>query len=226
MRKALFALVMVLAAFAGGAAVNGPGLAWVRSTLSGVLRDRLSPAGPGEPRPGPVSAGIASLPDPPRPPDPPKSIAPTPPGPETASAGLSPPAPVPSTAIEVASPPPRSETPPLDLAMPDPGPTPTPAPPTEPASAPKVDPVVLPATGPGGPRDWSDLRRRFRELGVTRYELEGETDGRSRFRCLIPLAGRRAVGQQFEGEGDDDFQAAEAALRRVALWRATETAPR
>ena len=65
----------------------------------------------------------------------------------------------------------------------------------------------------------------MRALGISRYEVDGEPGGRVRFRCLIPLAGRRAVGQQFEGEGDDDFQAAEAALRRVALWRATEMAP-
>jgi hypothetical protein len=37
---------------------------------------------------------------------------------------------------------------------------------------------------------------------------------------LIPLAGRQAVSQRFEAEGDDDFQAAQAAMRRIALWRA------
>jgi hypothetical protein len=70
--------------------------------------------------------------------------------------------------------------------------------------------------------DWSEIRRRMRALGVARYGIEGEPGGRVRFHCVIPLAGRRAVGQQFEAEGDDEFQAAQAALRRVALWRATE----
>ena len=70
--------------------------------------------------------------------------------------------------------------------------------------------------------DWASLRSRMRELGVSRYWVEGEPNGPARFRCVIPLAGRRAVGQQFEAEGDDDIQAADAALRRVALWRATE----
>jgi hypothetical protein len=65
----------------------------------------------------------------------------------------------------------------------------------------------------------------MRELGVGRYGIEGELGGRVRFHCVIPIAGRHAVGQQFEAEGDDELQAARTALRRVALWRATE-APR
>jgi hypothetical protein len=69
---------------------------------------------------------------------------------------------------------------------------------------------------------WSDLRRRMRDLGVTRYWIEGEPEGSVRFRCVVPLVGQRAVAQQFEGEGDDAPHAADAALIRVALWRATE----
>jgi hypothetical protein len=38
---------------------------------------------------------------------------------------------------------------------------------------------------------------------------------------VIPLAGRRAVGQHFEAEGDDEIQAARTALKRITLWRAT-----
>ena len=62
-------------------------------------------------------------------------------------------------------------------------------------------------------------------MGVSRYWIESEPGGPARFRCLIPLAGNRAVSQHFEAEGDDEFQAADAALRRVALWRATEPRP-
>ena len=58
-------------------------------------------------------------------------------------------------------------------------------------------------------------------LGVGRYWIEGEPNGLVRFRCVVPLAGKTAVGQQFEGEGDDEIQAAESALRRIVLWRAT-----
>ena len=72
------------------------------------------------------------------------------------------------------------------------------------------------------PDDWGTIRRKMRALGVARYGIEGEPDGRVRFHCVIPLAGRRAVGQQFEAEGDDEIEAAQTALRRVALWRATE----
>jgi hypothetical protein len=67
--------------------------------------------------------------------------------------------------------------------------------------------------------DWASLRRRMQELGVSRYEMEVELSGRVRFRCLIPLAGRRAVGQMFEGEGDDESQAAKSALKRIQLWK-------
>jgi hypothetical protein len=56
---------------------------------------------------------------------------------------------------------------------------------------------------------------------VTRYTIEGEPGGRVVFSCLIPLAGRQAVSQRFEAEGEDEFQAAQGALRRIALWRAT-----
>lgn len=69
---------------------------------------------------------------------------------------------------------------------------------------------------------WASVRHRMAELGVRRYWVEGEPLGMVRFRCVIPLAGERAVGQQFEAEGDDELQAAEAVLRRIALWKATE----
>jgi hypothetical protein len=91
--------------------------------------------------------------------------------------------------------------------------------PPAPASEPPAE--VVAATGSSG--DWAEIRRRMRDLGVSRYGVEGEPGGRVRFYCLIPLAGRRAVAQQFEAEGDDEIQAARTALRRVALWRATET---
>jgi hypothetical protein len=59
-------------------------------------------------------------------------------------------------------------------------------------------------------------------LGISRYTIEGQPGGRVLFSCLIPLAGRQAVTQRFEAEGDDALQAARAALRRVALWRASQ----
>ena len=73
------------------------------------------------------------------------------------------------------------------------------------------------------PPDWVALRRKMQSLGVTRYTIEGEPGGRVVFWCLIPLAGRQAVSQRFEGEGDDEFHAAQAAIRRIALWRATRS---
>jgi hypothetical protein len=75
---------------------------------------------------------------------------------------------------------------------------------------------------PADPTDWTEVRHALRTLGVSRYGIDGEPGGRVRFHCVIPLAGRRAVGQHFEAEADDELQAARAALRRIALWRASE----
>jgi hypothetical protein len=89
-------------------------------------------------------------------------------------------------------------------------------PPTSPAAA---------GTGAAGLDDWGAIRRKMRALRVARYGIEGEPEGRVRFYCVIPLAGRRAVSQQFEAEGSDELEAAQTALRRVDLWRATEPSP-
>ena len=62
----------------------------------------------------------------------------------------------------------------------------------------------------------------MRSLGVVHYTMEGEPNGRVVFSCLIPVAGRQAITQRFEAEGDDIIHAAQAALRRIALWHATQ----
>jgi hypothetical protein len=218
-RKVLFAIVLVGAAFAGGAAMNGPGL----ERLKAFIRAKLAPNDPaasdlvevkGPPREVPAAPLPSLVPEGPAP----TSLAMRPVRPGGPIAVAKPPLDDPGKAptIALSPPPPRSEATPPDLIAPDPAPT----------DARTADPAVAAASRTEAPaRDWSDLRRRMRTLGISRYEVDGEPGGRSRFRCLIPLAGRRAVAQQFEGEGDDDFQAAEAALRRVSLWRATEMAP-
>src|SRR5262249_20862850 len=79
---------------------------------------------------------------------------------------------------------------------------------------------------PGGANtvEWAELDRRMKTLGVSRYGVEGQIGGAVRFRCVVPLAGTSAaVSQQFEAEADDPKAAADAALRRVALWKATES---
>ncbi len=104
------------------------------------------------------------------------------------------------------------------------------SPPMAPGNHASGDPAAPPpvpgddATSPGlkPPAGWAELRHTMRALGVSRFVIEGEPGGRVRFHCLIPVAGSRAVAQHFEAEGDDEFHAAEVALRRVTLWRATE----
>jgi hypothetical protein len=78
-------------------------------------------------------------------------------------------------------------------------------------------------TSHAGPDDWAALRRKMQSLGVTKYTIEGEPGGRVHFSCLIPLAGRQAVSQRFEAEGDDELHAAGLALRRITLWRASHS---
>jgi hypothetical protein len=96
----------------------------------------------------------------------------------------------------------------------------------------KVDQATVLAQGRGNSEqarpsstrqsEWADVLHRMQSLGVGKYWIEGEPDGSVLFRCVIPVAGQRAVGQQFEGEGTDPISAATVALRRVALWKATE----
>lgn len=97
----------------------------------------------------------------------------------------------------------------------------------EPSAEPApLDPSVAPtskdAAAGGESSDWTELRDKLNAAGVSRYTIEGEPGGRVVFVCLIPLAGKQAVSQRFEAEGDDEFQAARAALRRINLWRAAQ----
>ncbi len=92
---------------------------------------------------------------------------------------------------------------------------------TVPPATPFPSPAAtVPAVSASSVGDWATLRRKMQSLGVTHYTIDGQPGGRVIFSCLIPLAGRQAVSQRFEAEGDDDFQAAQAAMRRIALWRA------
>ncbi len=86
---------------------------------------------------------------------------------------------------------------------------------TQPASA---SPSSSPSTG----ASWNDLKQAMTTRGVTRYWVEGEPSGSVTFRCVVPLAGRGAISQQFEAQGEDVLSAAEAALKRIDLWKATE----
>ena len=108
---------------------------------------------------------------------------------------------------------------------PAPGPS---SPPASVSPALGLPPVSLTGHGtsaPGSAQDWSALRLKMQSLGVTRYTIEGEPGGRVVFSCLIPLAGRQAVSQRFEAQGDDEFHAAQTAIRRIALWQATRQSP-
>ncbi len=244
-RHAIFVLVLVGAAFAGGAAINGPGLAWVQRNFIGGPTIIVDGSSPGEaPRPAkrfpsasplPLQVDFSSKPSAsPTPTAPPQTPAPTP---VAATASNTPPPGFPldsSIAPAAAARPapataPPGDLPPLDLP-PDPVVASNSSPETTSAPA-KADPVARltsagglePAPAPPGPiRDWAEARRRLKALGVSRYTIDAEAGGRVRFSCVIPVDGLRAVGHHFEAEGDDEFQAIDATIRRVALWKATE----
>ncbi|WP_406698107.1 hypothetical protein V5E97_04540 [Singulisphaera sp. Ch08] len=319
MRKAIFAVMLVGASFAGGAVVNGPGLRWAQTTILSYLnsgddeddekeKDEASdnedapkstvgqeplapiPSTPIVPVEAVASATPSSKPEPdalktesPRPesaiakasallaamrpqaaaPTSPQSSSDKPLGLDSAELSAAPPELKSSNDPEIALtnvPTPLPEGPstpqePLDPLPPlsdpnasfsakgrdkgqEPGWGDSPgsaAPPrllgADTAVAPKPAPPnqeqeknanALAVAAPRPASDWIEIRRRMAALGVSRYGIEGEPNGKVRFHCVIPLAGRRAVAQQFEAEGDDELQAAEVALRRVALWRATE----
>jgi hypothetical protein len=89
--------------------------------------------------------------------------------------------------------------------------------------------VLSPPAGMSAPKstgsgndNWAILERKMQSLGVSCYMVEGEPGGRIVFSCLIPVAGRQAVAQRFEAEGDDIIHAAQAAIRRIILWQATQ----
>ena len=95
------------------------------------------------------------------------------------------------------------------------------------SSSPSSSPPSPPAASAQKPfldrsDSWTVLERKMQSLGITRYTIEGQPGDRVVFSCLIPLAGRQAIAQRFEAEGDDMVQAAQSALRRITLWRATQ----
>ena len=69
------------------------------------------------------------------------------------------------------------------------------------------------------------LERKMQSLGVSRYTVEGEPGGRVVFSCLIPVAGRQASRNGLKPR-EMICSGARAALRRIALWRATQTSSR
>lgn len=70
---------------------------------------------------------------------------------------------------------------------------------------------------------WSELKSRMVQLGVSRYWLEGDAQGHVYFRCVVPITDRGAVGEIFEAEGEEVLGTVDAALRRIVVWRATES---
>jgi hypothetical protein len=95
-----------------------------------------------------------------------------------------------------------------------------------PSSLPALEAVPAPSSSSQSPTgDWTEVRRKLEAAGVSRYTIEGEPGGRVNFACLIPLAGKQAVSQRFEAEGDDEFEAAQAVLKRINLWRVSHAEP-
>lgn len=250
MRQALLVIVLVGAAFGGGALVSGPGFRWAQEHLldymglkDGGEIDTLEltpPPGAAKPAVSEPLAGPAAAKSPPAtasapPPAPqPKATEPYAEAQATATA----PSPPAGASKAPAAEPARSEAPGMLGALnamltPPKAAEPAPADPAlEPSSLPALEAAPAPAPAgtppaaaatPGG--EWAEIRRKLDSAGVTRYTIEGEPGGRVVFACLIPLAGKQAVSQRFEAEGEDEFEAAQSALKRINLWRASHAAP-
>ena len=69
---------------------------------------------------------------------------------------------------------------------------------------------------------WALLESKMRAMGVTRFRVEGEPNRNIKCTCLIPLPGQQAISQWFEADAEDLGQAIRNLLFRIALWRATQ----
>jgi len=266
-RQLFLVVVLVAAAFSGGAFVNGPGLQWAQTRVlrslglnnggeitSVELKSTASPepgshgSSPAKPEADTMQAPLAPMPS---------LLTEDESSKHDASDRPSVVQPRPKSATNGKRPRALAKSPGRDLSPSDPGVMPASAtsfPSPDPASsrsAPDSAPAIidtlaalLPLNSPssgspsassaspslapapkamtGGSDNWAILEHKMQSLGVSRYTMDGEPGGRVVFSCLIPLAGRQAVAQRFEAEGDDLLHAAQAALRRIALWRATQ----
>ncbi len=249
MRKALLVLALIAASFAGGAVVNGPGLAWLRANLGISLLEVESQAGENKPK---QESGTPHPSDPPAPavlspasgeksPETsPDQIRPNakasrrdtvnPPDLKPPSAARTAPKTTRSTIAEsVESPPAVSlDLPPSthDAASKD-------------SSAPRDESILKTAVTPPVPfaqpetsraaenssdplGSWAAIDRRLRSLGVRQFWVEGQPGQPVRFRCVVPVIGRGAMSQMFEAEAANLEAAAGLVARRITLWKATE----
>ena len=167
---------------------------------------------PVAPEPGPLP--LPELPAPATPaPEPPKPIAKvSAPSPARATGWEDAPGSAPSSAVLPRSRPARDHAPTADSAV-------------AAATGVPAEPPPLTASTPAAlqnPGDWPALRKKMKALGVAKYWVEGTPGGSVTFRCVAHPAGADSADRQFEAEADDETQAAESALRRVAVWRAAE----
>ena len=70
--------------------------------------------------------------------------------------------------------------------------------------------------------EWAVVAGRMQSLGVTYFRACGRPRGPIIFVCLVPLAGDQLVTERFEAEADNIVQAAEATVQRIILWRAVQ----
>jgi hypothetical protein len=221
MRKALLVLALVSASFAGGAFINGPGLAWLRTSLGLPMleveaprEESAKPAAPSpqsfDPAPPAALRRPASSADATKPAVAPKaeavaerdSVAPG--FADYAPPRLEPPA---STSERSAPVPKRDRDVVRSVA--------------EKSEQPeaKAKPVQQPPSA-NTATAWADALRRMKALGVSRYWVEGAPGDAVRLRCVVPLVGRDAVAQMFEATSDDLLSAADTVLRHITLWKA------
>lgn len=70
--------------------------------------------------------------------------------------------------------------------------------------------------------EWALVAGRMQSLGVTHFSADGRPGGPIIFVCLVTLAGDQLVTERFEAEADNVVQAAQSTMQRIILWRAAQ----
>jgi hypothetical protein len=66
--------------------------------------------------------------------------------------------------------------------------------------------------------DWTETRRRLRELGALSFQLDHPPEGGCRFTCLLPTADP-ARSHRIDAQSATEAEAIRLALARAAEWK-------
>jgi hypothetical protein len=228
-RQCILALLLIGAAFVGGAFVSGPGIRWVQAWVLQSLgtNDGLEIAAvnlestSGDERTTKQTGSDSKLADQSALPSAPLETKSSPGGLVLAGADLAPSIADPKTGDlrRRASNNERSGSVQLDSLNKV---LPSGKSSNEVDQSPRTHDLPRPKLTNAGGDSWARLESKMRALGVTRFKVEGEPNRHIKCTCLIPQPGLQTNSQWVEAEAEDLSQAVRDVLCRTALWRATQ----